>query len=95
MDAAAWEEMQKQMAATNAKLDAFAGILVQLKADVAAIRDSNFSSSNSDRRIPCPLECGADFKKVCELWGCCSLESRLIILTGELLAGPPVQIYQD
>jgi hypothetical protein len=75
MDAAAWAEVQKQMTATNAKLDAFARILDQLRADLNAIRDSNLSSSNSDRRIPCPLDCGADFKKVCEFRGCCILEA--------------------
>jgi hypothetical protein len=63
----AWrDQVMQQLFDQNAKLDKFCGMLAAIQMDVNAMKSSNFSSSSSGRRLMCPLECGADFKKVCE-----------------------------
>jgi hypothetical protein len=58
------QSLLRQLMIMTARMDSFAGHLHELRADVQAIKESNKSTSSSDRRIPCPLGCGTDFKKV-------------------------------
>lgn len=80
------------------RMDTVAGDVHQLKSDVQAIKDCNTNATSgtttsSGLRIPCPLRCGADFKKVrenCQL----QLSAPLLTLpTGKLLVGSFVQSY--
>ena len=82
------------------RMDTVAGDVHQLKTDVQTIKDCNTNAtsgttSSSGLRIPCPLRCGADFKKVSDN-GQLQLSAPLLILpTGKLLVGSFVQSYQD
>ena len=63
-----FQQLQHQLMAQNAKLDQFWAILLQMQQDVIIIKAGTqtfTTSSSSNRRLVCPLECGADFKKVC------------------------------
>ena len=77
----------------TSRIDAVAGDVHDLKSDVHAMKESNKSTSSSGRRIPCPLGCGTDFKRVREH---CELRFRapsLTLQTGELLVRSFVQSY--
>ncbi len=56
--------LQQQMLATNLRLDTVITMLTDVKADVQFMKDANKSTSTSGIKYPCPLMCGADFKKV-------------------------------
>ena len=58
--------MQQQICATNARLDRVISMLTEVKADVQKFMlDVNRSSSTTGGiKYPCPMQCGAEFKKV-------------------------------
>jgi|LauGreDrversion2_2_1035103.scaffolds.fasta_scaffold284501_1 hypothetical protein len=56
--------LQQQILATNLRLDTVITMLQDVKADVQFMMLANKSSSTSGIKYPCPLQCGADFKKV-------------------------------
>ena len=56
--------LQQQLVATNERLDKVITMLTDVKADVQIMKDANRSTSTSGIKYPCPLQCGADFKKV-------------------------------
>lgn len=56
--------LQQQLVATNVRLDKVITMLTDVKADVQIMKDANRSTSTSGIKYPCPLQCGADFKKV-------------------------------
>ena len=94
------QSMYKLLTAMASRMDTVAGDVHQLKTDVQTIKDCNTNATSgtttsSGRRIPCPLRCGADFKKVSDN-GQWQLSAPLLILpTGKLLVGSFVQSYQD
>ena len=59
--------LYRQLMVMASRIDTVADDLQQLKSDVHAIKESNKTTSSSGFRIPCPLNCSADFKKVREL----------------------------
>lgn len=63
--AALHQQMCQMMMAQSAKMDQFWGMMLELQADVRELKKSVLmSSSGSSGRVVCPLQCGADFKKV-------------------------------
>ncbi len=56
--------LQQQIMATNMRLDKVITMLTDVQADVQFMKDANRSTSTSGIKYPCPLQCGADFKKV-------------------------------
>ena len=72
------QSMYKLLTDMASRMDAVAGDVHQLKSDVQAIKECNTkatsgTTTSSGLRIPCPLRCGADFKKVrenCQLQLC-------------------------
>jgi coproporphyrinogen III oxidase len=54
----------QQIQATNLRLDKVITMLTDVKADVQFMKDANRSTSTSGIKYPCPMQCGADFKKV-------------------------------
>jgi hypothetical protein len=57
-------QQQRIAAAQESKLDRLFGMMEQIQKDVAELKEANRSSSSSSGRVPCPLHCGTDFKKV-------------------------------
>ncbi len=66
-EAVTMQLMYRQLMVMSQRLDAFCKDLRDVKNDVHAIKESNKSTSSSNRRVMCPLGCGADFKRVSEL----------------------------
>jgi hypothetical protein len=81
--------VQQQLHDTNARLDKFLDLLQELKADVKSIKDANKSTSTSGIRYNCPMNCGADFKKVRVQ---CNCSSWCNTISGQLFAGSFIPI---
>jgi hypothetical protein len=81
--------LMAQLVATNALVVKMQSTLDELQKDVNAMKNATFSSSSSGRRLPCPLGCGNDFKKVCRIWRClvalpCIISSQATYLLDHL-----------
>ena len=65
------ESMQKRIDSQDAVIRSQNGILLEIKdmvrgvvIDMQSLKEQNRSSSSSISRYMCPMQCGADFKKV-------------------------------
>lgn len=81
--------LMEQLMATTALVVKMQGSIEILQKDVNAMKNATFSSSSSGRRLPCPLGCGSDFKKVRRIWRCsvaqpCIISSQATYLLDHL-----------
>jgi hypothetical protein len=58
------QRFEHQLSSQDHKLDLMFSMLQQMAKDVAEMKEANRSSSTSAGRVACPMQCGADFKKV-------------------------------
>lgn len=59
------EQQRQYVDAQNTKFDRLFSMMTALQKDVAELKEANRSSSSSGAgRFVCPMQCGADFKKV-------------------------------
>jgi hypothetical protein len=91
--------MQKRIDGQDEMIRSQYGILGEIKnmlhgvvTDMQSIKEQNRSSSSSITRYMCPMQCGADFKKVsCLSVVACMLSSS----TGFVPSGSPLQGLQN
>ena len=92
------EGMQKRIDGQDAVLRSQNSILVEIKnmlrgvvVDMKSIKEQNRSSSSSISRYMCPMQCGADFKKV----SCLSVVAMFSSSAGFVSSGSPLQGLQN
>lgn len=70
-------ELKKEIVASRQQMNQMYTILLRLSEDVSHMKEANRSSSGSGSRFICPLQCGADFGKVCRyMRSCCKYLMR-------------------
>jgi uncharacterized coiled-coil protein SlyX len=57
-------DIKKELAAQRQQMDKVMDLIEKMSEKVTHIWEQNRSSSGSDGRLRCPLNCGADFGKV-------------------------------
>jgi hypothetical protein len=90
--------MQKRMDDQDALIRSQNGTLNEIKnmlrgvvVDMQSIKEQNRSSSSSISRYMCPMQCGADFKKVSRL----SVVAMFSSSAGFVSSGSPLQGLQN
>lgn len=85
------QTIKNELVAQGQQMDKVMKLIAELSQNVVHIMEQNRSSSGSDGRFYCPLNCGADFGKVRRFSRSCF---NISCAAGELFARPPVQVMQ-